>query len=81
MDGLLFDTERLYQEAIVLAADEHALDVTTDVFARTVGLPWAQSRAMLLAHFGEGFPVDTFQKVRVQHFGASPRHVSKGSGA
>ena len=68
MDGLLFDTEVLYQEAIQLAAAEGGHEVAIDVFNRTVGLPWAQSRALLLSHFGEAFPVDQFQETWVRHF-------------
>src|SRR5437762_9366811 len=68
MDGLLFDTEVLYQEAIQLAAAEGGHKVTFDVFNRTVGLPWAQSRTLLLAHFGDAFPVDDFQETWVRHF-------------
>jgi beta-phosphoglucomutase-like phosphatase (HAD superfamily) len=68
MDGLLFDTEALYQEAILLAAAEGGHEVALDVFNRTVGLPWAQSRALLLSHFGEAFPVDEFQETWVRHF-------------
>ena len=51
MDGLLFDTEALYQEAILLAAGEGGHEIALDVFYRTVGLPWAQSRTLLLSHF------------------------------
>jgi HAD superfamily hydrolase (TIGR01509 family) len=68
MDGLLFDTETLSQEAIVLAAAEGGHDVAPDLFNRTIGLPWAQSRALLLSHFGESFPVDQFQEAWVRHF-------------
>ena len=68
MDGLLFDTEVLYQEAIQLAAAEGGHQIAIDVFNRTVGLPWAQSRALLLSHFGEAFPVDEFQVEWVRHF-------------
>jgi HAD superfamily hydrolase (TIGR01509 family) len=68
MDGLLFDTETLYQEAIHLAAAEGGHEIAPDVFNRTVGLPWAQSRALLLSHFGEAFPVDEFQAEWVRHF-------------
>lgn len=68
MDGLLFDTETLYQEAIVLAAAEHGLEVAADIFNRTIGVPWAQSRTLLLSHFGETFPVDEFQEAWVRHF-------------
>ena len=68
MDGLLFDTETLYQEAIHLAAAEAGHEVAPDFFSRTVGLPWAQCRALLLSHFGETFAVDEFQAEWVRHF-------------
>jgi len=67
---LLFDTEVLYQEAIQLAAAEGGHEVAIDVFNRTVGLPWAESRALLLSHFGEAFPVDEFEETWVRHFWA-----------
>jgi HAD superfamily hydrolase (TIGR01509 family) len=68
MDGLLFDTEALYQEAILLAATEGGHEVRVEVFKRMVGVPWAQSRLMLLSHFGETFSVDSFQEAWVRHF-------------
>jgi hypothetical protein len=61
MDGLFFDTETLYQEAILLAAAEAGHEVAPEFFGRTVGMPWAQSRALLLSHFGETFAADEFQ--------------------
>jgi HAD superfamily hydrolase (TIGR01509 family) len=68
MDGLLFDTETLYQEAILLAAAKGGHEVAPDFFSRTVGLPWAQCRALLLSHFGEAFPVDEFAAEWIRHF-------------
>jgi beta-phosphoglucomutase-like phosphatase (HAD superfamily) len=35
MDGLLFDTEALYQEAVLVAAAERGHDVTSGIFSRT----------------------------------------------
>jgi HAD superfamily hydrolase (TIGR01509 family) len=70
MDGLLFDSERLYQEAIVLAAAELGHAAAAELFSRTVGMPWAHSRALFLSHFGEAFPVDEFQATWVGHFWA-----------
>jgi beta-phosphoglucomutase-like phosphatase (HAD superfamily) len=43
MDGLLFDTETLSQEAIVRAAADGGHDVATDVFNRTIGLSRGRS--------------------------------------
>src|SRR3954451_13642245 len=68
MDGLLFDTETLYQEALGLAAFETGLELASGIFRQTLGLPWGQTRAVLVAHFGEAFPVDTFQAAWIEHF-------------
>src|SRR5690348_15569679 len=68
MDGLLFDTETLYQEAAILAAADGGHDVSSGVFSQTIGLPWPQSRALLLAHFGPTFPVEDFVARWVRHF-------------
>src|SRR3954470_20983724 len=68
MDGLLFDTETLYQEALGLAALEAGLDLAAGIFQQTLGLPWGQTRAVLVSHFGEAFPVDTFQATWIEHF-------------
>ena len=68
MDGLLFDSETLYQEAILLAAAERGHEVAPGFFTQTVGLPWAQCRALLLSHFGETFAVDEFQEAWGRHF-------------
>jgi HAD superfamily hydrolase (TIGR01509 family) len=68
MDGLLFDTEALYQEAILLAASEGGHDIGSGIFSRTIGLPWQRSRALLLEHFGAAFPADEFLAAWVRHF-------------
>ena len=68
MDGLLFDTETLYQEAVLVAAAEAGHDVTSGIFSRTVGLPWPQTRSLLLGHFGDAFPADEFVAAWVRHF-------------
>src|SRR4029077_5695392 len=68
MDGLLFDTEALYQEAGVLAAAEGGYDLTSGIFIRMIGLPWPESRRLLLGHFGDAFPADEFVAVWVRHF-------------
>jgi beta-phosphoglucomutase-like phosphatase (HAD superfamily) len=68
MDGLLFDTEALYQEAVLVAAAEGGHDVTSGIFSRTIGLPWPQTRSLLLSHFGDAFPADEFVAAWVRHF-------------
>jgi HAD superfamily hydrolase (TIGR01509 family) len=69
MDGLLFDTERLYVEAAITAATELGHDASTEIILRTTGGPWPQTRRLLLEHYGEAFPVDDFVTVWLRHFG------------
>jgi HAD superfamily hydrolase (TIGR01509 family) len=70
MDGLLLDTERLYQEALGLAAVEAGLEVAAGLFEKTLGLQWIHCRAVLLAHYGGTFAVDAFQAIWIRHFWA-----------
>ncbi len=66
MDGLMFDTESLYQSAVSAAAEEGGHDVST-ILSFMIGRPWPESRSLLLGHFGEAFPVDAFMKSAVAH--------------
>lgn len=68
MDGLIFDTETLYQEAFLAAATAGGHDLPAAVLRRTIGVPWAQSRALLLEHMGAAFPVDDYFARMVDHF-------------
>jgi HAD superfamily hydrolase (TIGR01509 family) len=68
MDGLLFDTETLYQEAALLAATEGGHDISSGIILRLVGLPWQRAREMLLEHFGGDFPVIEFEAAWLRHF-------------
>lgn len=48
MDGLIFDTERLYQKALLMLAKERGLhSITQDVLNQTVGLSWEGTRKLL----------------------------------
>src|SRR5262249_55840743 len=68
MDGLLFNTEALYHEAFLLAVAEHKCEVAPEFFRRLLGLPWLESRVLLVSHFGEAFPVDEFEAAWLRHF-------------
>jgi HAD superfamily hydrolase (TIGR01509 family) len=68
MDGLLFDTEALYREAIVTVAARRGHDSASPVFANLVGLPWPLSRRLLVEHFGAAFPIDAFMTEWLSHF-------------
>jgi HAD superfamily hydrolase (TIGR01509 family) len=82
MDGLLFDTEALYQEAIMVAAAEKGHEITAAVFSHMIGCPWQQSRKLLLGHFGSTFPVDEFMVAWLRHFDLmAPTRLSVKPGA
>lgn len=68
MDGLLFDTERLYEKALGTASAEVGCEMHDDVFHSLIGTPWALSRRLLFARYGESYPVDALADVWMRHF-------------
>ncbi len=68
MDGLLFDTEALYQESILVAAADGGHEMTLALFRRMLGCPWHVNRDLLLDHYGAAFPVDDFRSAWHRHF-------------
>ena len=60
MDGLLFDTEALWQEALLSAAVEGGHEIPDEVFNRSIGVRRSQCRGLFLSHFGEDFLFDDF---------------------
>jgi HAD superfamily hydrolase (TIGR01509 family) len=68
MDGLLFDTEKLYQEAILAAAAEVGYELTTASFLRMIGTPWHITRSRLIDEHGATFPIEEFRAAWIRHF-------------
>jgi HAD superfamily hydrolase (TIGR01509 family) len=68
MDGLLFDTEALHEEAILAAVRQTGLNVNPVLFRHLLGRPWAENRTALLEHYGTDFPVDELRTVWLRHF-------------
>jgi HAD superfamily hydrolase (TIGR01509 family) len=68
MDGLIFDTEALYQEAFQAASTVGGHDLPTEVIQRTIGVPWTRSRVLLLEEMGSDFPVDQYFAQMIRHF-------------
>ncbi len=68
MDGLIFDTETLYQDAFKAAGSQGGHDLPRAVVERTIGVPWAQSRLLILEHMGPDFPVDQYFALMIDHF-------------
>ena len=68
MDGLLFDTEKLYGQAILTAAAEVGCEMSMEVFHSFVGTPWLENRRRMLAHYGESYPIEELRVVWMRHF-------------
>jgi len=68
MDGLLFDTERLYEKALAPAAAEVGCEMGQDTFQTIIGTPWNDTRRMLLERYGPGYPVDALAEAWSRHF-------------
>ena len=68
MDGLLFDTEALWQEALLSAAAEGGHAVTDELYSGSIGVRRSQCKALFLSHFGEDFLFDDFHANWVRHF-------------
>ena len=68
MDGLLFDTEALWQEALLSAAAEGGHKISDEVFNKSIGVRRSQCGALFLSHFGEDFLFDDFHANWVRHF-------------
>lgn len=68
MDGLLFDTERLYEEAALAAAAELGREMDAAFFRSTVGFPWLVTRGRLVERYGPTFGVDELRGVAQRIF-------------
>lgn len=60
MDGLLFDTETIYRDAMVATASRLGFEMSNALFLAMVGLPSEASRKLLVDHYGAEFDVDVF---------------------
>jgi HAD superfamily hydrolase (TIGR01509 family) len=58
MDGLLFDTEKLYRSALFAVVEEAGHAITDEFFHRMIGSPWKANRVRMIEHFGADFPAD-----------------------
>ncbi len=68
MDGLLFDPEALWQEALLSAAAEGRHEIPDEVSHKSIGVRRSQCRGLFLSHFGEDFLFDDFHANWSRHF-------------
>src|SRR4051812_30949566 len=70
MDGLIFNTEDLYRDAIMAVAAEDGHDVPVDFYLSTIGLPGDATRAAFQDHLGVAFDFDAFWSKASRQFRA-----------
>jgi HAD superfamily hydrolase (TIGR01509 family) len=60
MDGLIFNTEDIYRDAVMAITTEANHDVPLPFYLSTVGLTGAATRLAFIERFGVGFDYDNF---------------------
>jgi HAD superfamily hydrolase (TIGR01509 family) len=68
MDGLLFDTEALWQEALLSAASEGGHEIPDEVYNKSIGVRRSQCKELFLSHLGESFDFARFHANWRRHF-------------
>ena len=68
MDGLLFDSERLYGQAILTAAAEVGCPMSHDIFLQLIGRSREVNHAFLLQHYGPDYPLQALIAAWGWHF-------------
>lgn len=66
MDGLMFDTERIYQDSWIEAGRRLGAPVTEDVVLRIRGRNIPDSRRLFAEMFGDAVDYDALRAIRVQ---------------
>lgn len=75
MDGLIFDTEALYQKALLgLAGESGFTSITQATVDRTVGLSWSSTRALLALELPSHADVDAFIEAWTDSYEALAQH-------
>ena len=68
MDGLLFDSEALYRDAILAAARDLGHRFTAEDFILLVGRPAEVNRLALQEHIGPAHDVEVFRTAWLEHY-------------
>ena len=68
MDGLLFDTETLYSEAILTAAAEVGCPMSHDVFLQLIGGSREVNHPFPAEHYGPDYPLAALIAAWGRHF-------------
>jgi HAD superfamily hydrolase (TIGR01509 family) len=70
MDGLIFNTEVIYRDAVMAAAVDGGHDISLEFYLSTVGLSSEATRAAFIERHGKAFDYDTFWTAASNRFKA-----------
>src|SRR5262245_60893241 len=62
MDGLMLDTERVERKTFVRAAAEFGFVAVEEVYVRTIGRNWPDTKRIFSEAFGSQFPYDEIRR-------------------
>lgn len=62
MDGLIFDTERVFMEQLAVAMKEYGYVLTRDIYTNTLGLGGKQLVNFMYSEFGNDYPFEECSK-------------------
>lgn len=63
MDGLVFETERLYLKFLPESISELGFTANEDILQGSIGMNMKSTRALYLNHYGKDFPFETLSKL------------------
>lgn len=58
MDGVIFDTERLFMRALIREAAKRGYALTEEIYAGTIGVAAPESKKYMKERFGEAYPYE-----------------------
>lgn len=76
MDGLIFDTERLFMEQLTEVMAEYGYELTRDVYVKTLGLGGERLKELMCSYYGEDYPFEKMGHITQQRI----KHIAKTEG-
>ena len=56
MDGLVFDTERVFMEQLAVVMKEKGYTLTQDIYKQTLGTSGSKLKNIMCSHYGDDYP-------------------------
>lgn len=63
MDGLVFDTERVFMEQLAVAMKERGYNLSREVYIKTTGTTGSTLKNIMITHYGDDYPLEECTKI------------------